>query len=412
MSFTFLHAADLHLGSPFTGLALRDETLAQRFAKASRDAFSNLVSRAIEEHVSFVVIAGDIYDGEWKDTSIGLFFNREIARLDRAGILVFVLKGNHDAESVVTRAISLPGNVFQFPTKPKTVRIEELEVALHGRSFSDRAMTENIVLDYPDPVPGWFNIGVLHTSCEGRPGHANYAPCAVSQLKSLDYQYWALGHVHEYEELAWDPWIVFPGNLQGRSIRECGPKGAVLVDVADGRVAAVRRLIVDQARWAVVAVDLNGISEGSEALQKIEDDIRPATEEAEGRLLAVRVHLTRAAALNHAIKADPRSFSDEVQAAADRCGEDVWVESLRIEAAETPVFTSSSDAVGSLDLDAAVTPLLSDPALRKNAADLIAEITAKLPRGLHTNDPPLLDDLDGLLNDARSLVLGRVSPER
>jgi DNA repair protein SbcD/Mre11 len=220
------------------------------------------------------------------------------------------------------------------------------------------------------------------------------------------------GHVHEYEELAWDPWIVFPGNLQGRSIRECGPKGAVLVDVTDGRVAAVRRLIVDQARWAVVAVDLDGISEGSEALQKIEDEIRPATEQAEGRLVAVRVHLTRAAALNHAIKADPRSFSDEVQAAADRCGEDVWVEGLRIEAAETPVFTSSSNAVGSLDLDAAVTPLFSDPALRKNAADLIAEITAKLPRGLHTNDPPLPDDLDGLLNDARSLVLGRVSPER
>ena len=237
--------------------------------------------------MSFVVIAGDIYDGEWKDTSIGLFFNREIARLDRAGIQVFVLKGNHDAESVVTRAISLPGNVFQFPTKPKTVRIEELEVALHGRSFSDRAVTENIVLDYPDPVPGWFNIGVLHTSCEGRPGHANYAPCTVSQLKSLGYQYWALGHVHEYEELAWDPWIVFPGNLQGRSIRECGPKGAVLVDVDDGRVTAVRRLIVDQARWAVVSVNLDGISEGAEALRKIEDEIRP--EQAEGRLLAVRV---------------------------------------------------------------------------------------------------------------------------
>jgi DNA repair protein SbcD/Mre11 len=412
MSFTFLHAADLHLGSPFTGLALRDETLAQRFAKASRDAFSNLVSRALEEQVSFVVIAGDIYDGEWKDTSIGLFFNREIARLDRAGIRVFVLKGNHDAESVVTRAISLPGNVFQFPTKSKTVRIEELEVALHGRSFSDRAVTENIVLDYPDPVPGWFNIGVLHTSCEGRPGHANYAPCTVSQLKSLGYQYWALGHVHEYEVLAWDPWIVFPGNLQGRSIRECGPKGAVFVDVDDGRVTAVRRLIVDQARWAVVAVNLDGISEGGEALRKIEDEIRPATEQAEGRLLAVRVQLTRAAALHDVLKADRQNFADEVQAAADRCREDVWVESLRIEAPDTPVPTSSGAPVGSLDLDVALTPLLSDPALRKSAADLIAEITAKLPRGLHTNDLPLADDLDAILQDARSLVLGRVSPER
>jgi hypothetical protein len=128
--------------------------------------------------------------------------------------------------------------------------------------------------------------------------------------------------------------------------------------------------------------------------------------------LKVRVHLKRTAALHHVLKADPRSFSDEVQAAADRCGEDVWVESLRIEALETLVSASSIDAAGSLDLDAALTPLLSDPGLRKNAADLIMEITAKLPRGLHTNDLPLSDDLDGLLNDARSLVLGRVLPER
>jgi exonuclease SbcD len=412
MSFTFLHAADLHLGSPFTGLALRDETLARRFAKASRDALSQLVVHAIEDKVAFVIIAGDIYDGEWKDTSIGLFFNREMARLERAGIQVLVLKGNHDAESVVTKTISLPGNVFQFPTKPTTFRIEELEVALHGQSFSDRAMTENIVLNYPDPVPGWFNIGVLHTSCDGRVGHANYAPCTVSQLKSLEYQYWALGHVHEYEELAWDPWIVFPGNLQGRSIRECGPKGAVLVDVDDGHVIEVRRLIVDQARWAVVTVNLDGISEGAQALRAIEDEIRPAAEQAGGRLLALRVQLKGTAGLHHSLKGDPQSFSAEVQAAADRCAEDMWVESVRIEPLESPILTSSSEAVASLDLDAALTPLLSDPALRTSAADLIAEITAKLPRSVHTNDPPLGDDLDTLLNDARALVLGRAVPER
>jgi DNA repair protein SbcD/Mre11 len=233
-------------------------------------------------------------------------------------------------------------------------------------------VTENIVLDCPDPVPGWFNIGVLHTSCDGRPGHANYAPCTVSQLKSLEYQYWALGHVHEFEELAWDPWIVFPGNLQGRSIRECGPKGAVLVDVTDGRVTTVRRLIVDQARWAVVAVNLEGISEESEALRKIEDEIRPATEQAGGRLLALRVHLKGAAALHQSLKADPRSFSDEVQAAADRCAEDVWLEGLRIETLEPPAIISSSDAISALDLDAVLTPLLSDAVLRANAADLIA----------------------------------------
>src|SRR5665213_170591 len=108
MAFSFLHAADLHLGSPFTGLALKDEGLAKQFVTASRDAFSDLVTRAIEAKVAFVVIAGDVYDGEWKDTSIGLFFNREVARLERAGIPTFLLRGNHDAESIVTKSVTLP----------------------------------------------------------------------------------------------------------------------------------------------------------------------------------------------------------------------------------------------------------------------------------------------------------------
>ena len=412
MSFTFLHAADLHLGSPFTGLALRNEELALRFAKASRDAFSDLVSRAIETNVAFVVIAGDVYDGDWKDTSIGLFFNREIARLDRAGIRVFLLKGNHDAESVITRAISLSEGVFQFPaTKTMTFRIDELNVALHGRSFPNRAVTENYVLAYPDPVPGWFNIGVLHTSCDGRPGHETYAPCTVGQLKSLGYQYWALGHVHEFEELAWDPWIVFPGNLQGRSVRECGPKGAVLVDVADGHVTGVRRLIVDHARWAVVTINLDGVSDESAALRKVEDQIRPAKEQAGNRLLAIRVLLEGTDAMHHSLKADPRRFSDEVQAAAHRCGEDVWLESLRIETLDRPTVISSNDAITSLDLAATLTALQSDSDLRSSAASLIADITAKLPRGPHTNEAQLTSNLDALLIDARALVLGRATQE-
>src|SRR5690348_10622729 len=132
MNFQFIHAADLHLGSPFVGLALHDEEIAKRFSYANREAFSDLIARAVDLKVAFVVIAGDVYDGDWKDTSIGLFFNRELARLDRAGIPVFLVKGNHDAESVITKAISLPQSVQVFPSaKAKTFQIEDIEVALH-----------------------------------------------------------------------------------------------------------------------------------------------------------------------------------------------------------------------------------------------------------------------------------------
>jgi len=235
-SFRFVHAADLHLGSQFRGLAVNDPEIAERFANAVRSAFSSLVLRAIDEKVDFVVLAGDIYDGDWKDNTIGLFFNREVARLHRADIPVFLLKGNHDAESVVTRSISLPDTVRDFGIRrPTTFQIEHLSVALHGQGFADRAANENLALTYPQPVAGWFNIGVLHTSLTGRPPHANYAPCSVEDLRSRGYDYWALGHVHDYEVVSQAPAIVFPGIIQGRNIREAGPKGAVIVSVEDRR---------------------------------------------------------------------------------------------------------------------------------------------------------------------------------
>lgn len=406
--FSFLHAADLHLGSPFTGLSMRDAEIARRFAAAGREAFSDLVSRAVDEHVDFVVLAGDIYDGEWRDASIGLFFNREVARLDRAGIPVYLVKGNHDAESVVTKNISLPVNVIQFPVaRPKTERIERLKVALHGRSFPDRAVDENYALTYPDPVPGWFNIGVLHTSCDGRPGHSNYAPCTVQDMAMRGYQYWALGHSHAYEELATDPWIVFPGNLQGRNVRELGAKGAVLVDVVDGSIKSVRRMIVDHARWALVETILDGVADESELLRRIEEDVRGAATDVGSRLLAVRIRLRGTTPLHNRLVSDRQRFSDEVQAAAHRCHEDIWVEQVVYETADTERPRTDGDALATLDPAALLEGLEQDAGLRARAAEEMAGILAKLPAGASSQEC-LAGDLDAYLAEARALVLGRV----
>ena len=408
MRFTFLHAADLHLGSPLTGLSLKDPEVARRFAAASREAFSDLVTQAISANVAFVIVAGDVYDGEWRDTSIGLFFNREVARLDRAGIPLFLLKGNHDAESVVTKTISLPDSVSQFPTsRPGTFRIEDLKVALHGRGFPDRAVPENYALGYPDPVPGWVNVGVLHTSCDGRPGHAVYAPCTVQDLASRGYQYWALGHVHDYEELSRDPWIVYPGNLQGRSIRECGPKGAVLVDVADGHVVRTTRLILDRARWAIATVDLTDVEDEAGALRRIEQAIGPEAEAADGRLLALRVRLTGSTPLHGQIAADPRRMADEIQAAANRVHEDIWIERLRVETQDPR--PAAEGALASLDLAALLEGLDQDPAFQAKAAELVAGIAGKLPGGMAADEAPLAADLGALLDEAQAMLVARAT---
>jgi DNA repair exonuclease SbcCD nuclease subunit len=239
--FRFLHAADIHLDSPLTGLSRYEGLPAEEVRSATRAAFDNLIDYGCKELVDFIVIAGDVFDGDWRDMGTGLYFARAMGRLEQAGIPVFLLQGNHDAASVVTRSLPWPANVHRFGARaPQTFRLEHLGVALHGWSFAHQTAPDNLALRYPAAEAGAFNIGVLHTSLSGRPGHARYAPCEIADLKARGYDYWALGHVHTFEQVCDDPAVVFPGNLQGRNIRETGPKGAVLVEVQDRAIARSR----------------------------------------------------------------------------------------------------------------------------------------------------------------------------
>jgi DNA repair protein SbcD/Mre11 len=404
--FSFIHAADLHLGSPLAGLAARDAELARRLASAGRQAFEDLVSRAIERAVAFVVVAGDVYDGDWADTTIGLFFARQVARLDRAGIPTILVRGNHDAESVITRALTLPPSVHVFPSnRAGTLRLDDLRVALHGRSFQGRAVEENLSLTYPAAVPGWFNLGILHTSCTGHAAHETYAPCSIADLAARGYDYWALGHIHEYAELSRDPWIVFPGNLQGRSVRECGEKGAVVVDVADGRVTGVTRLALDRARFEQVTVDLAGAADIRAVLEAAEAALRPLAALAATRLILVRVHLTGVTPAHDTLSADRDAVTAEIQAAAHRMHEDIWLERLKI---ETHRPRASVEPAGpAIDPAALLADLDRDPDFRARARAALAEIGGRMPATVAA-EADLEAEFDALCAEAEALILGRL----
>lgn len=405
-AFSFIHAADLHLGSPLSGLAARDADLARRLASAGRQAFEDLITRAIERQVAFVVVAGDVYDGDWVDATIGLFFARQVARLDRAGIPTILVRGNHDAESVISRAITLPPSVHVFPsTRAGTYRIEALRVALHGRSFPDRAVAENLALTYPAAVPGWFNLGILHTSCTGHAAHETYAPCSVADLAARGYDYWALGHIHEYAALSRDPWIVFPGNLQGRSVRECGEKGAVLVEVADGRVAGITRLALDRARFEQVFVDLADAADIRAALEAVEVALRPLAALATSRLLLVRVHLTGVTRAHDALAADREGVTAEIQAAAHRLHEDIWLERVKIETRRPRAVLEPAGPA--IDPAALLADLDRDPEFRARARAALAEIAGRMPSAVAA-EADLEMELDALCAEAEALILGRL----
>ena len=404
MDFTFLHCADLHLGSPLLGLSLKDEGIARRFAQASRAAFSDLITAAIAQRVAFVVIAGDVYDGEWKDTAIGLFFARELSRLHREQIPVFIIHGNHDAKNVVTSAIPLPDNVTTFPVKrARTHKLEALRVAIHGRSFLEREETENWSGAYPDPVAGFFNIGMLHTSCDGKPGHASYAPCSSQDLVARGYDYWALGHVHQFEVLNEYPHIVYPGNLQGRSIRECGPKGAVFVDVQDGRVRELRRIITDHARWAEVVVDASAHDDKDALLRAVAEAFRPVASEAEGKLVAARLRLTGATALHRTLIADHGGFAVDALAAAQQSAEDIWIEKLRIDTRD--LAQAGGEDLADVDLDALLAGGDAQALLLKLGEDMEMLRSKSSGAGLALE----MDEAPAFMAQARALLLDRAA---
>lgn len=406
-SFRFIHAADLHLGSPFQGLALKDAAIAELFIEASRRAFSGLVDQAVERKVDFFIVAGDVYDGDWKDNKIGLFFNREVARLERADIPVFLLKGNHDAESVITKTITLPKNVSEFPVnKPGSFKLDHLKVALHGQGFAERSAVDNLALAYPKPEAGWFNIGVLHTSLTGREPHAPYAPCSVEDLRSRGYDYWALGHVHDFEIVAADPLVVFPGNLQGRSIREQGAKGAVLVTVEDGRITH-ERIITDSARFAELVVAVEPDDNIPAILRRIENALEDVVERMEGRPLALRIRLTGKSRFRNEVMARAEDFRDEVQAACHRSHQDIWLEKLevRLELATNGAHV----ATDMLGLEGLIPMGGFAPELLADANTKIAEITARLPGGIGAGDLALGEDAEALLAEARDLLLSRAA---
>jgi len=353
-SFRFVHTADIHLDSPLKGLSGHEGRVADRIRTATREAFDNLIGQTIDEEADFIIIAGDLFDGEWRDYHTGLFFASQMGRLAKAGIPAFVLYGNHDAESQITRRLELPDNVHAFSTrKPQTFTVEELPVVLHGQSFRQRDVTDNLVPAYPEPTARMFNIGVLHTGLGGMGGHANYAPCALDELVNKGYHYWALGHVHQASVLHQRPHVVFPGNLQGRHIRETGPKGAYLVTVEEGEVAELALLHADVVRWAVIPVAVEGCGRMMDVVDVVRDSIEEAVgSNADGRLVACRIQLHGRTAIHEHLIASAEHLLAEARAAALGLGDEVaWVERVVVAtepALDRATLAAREDAVGEL----------------------------------------------------------------
>ncbi|NTU42800.1 MAG: DNA repair exonuclease [Nitrospirales bacterium] len=416
--FKFIHTADIHLDSPLRGLSRYEGAPVEQVRAASRQAFGNMVRLAIDEKVSFVLISGDLFDGDWKDYNTALFLSKEMSRLREQGIQVFIISGNHDATSQISRTLRMPENVTKLSTsRPQSIVMEEIGVAIHGQGFASRSVTDDLASAYPQAISGFFNIGMLHTSLTGREGHEPYAPCKVETLLSKNYDYWALGHVHKREVVYEEPWIVFPGNIQGRHIGEAGPKGCSLVTVADGRVLSVGHVDTDLLRWVLCPIDAAGADTAEAVVERVCSVIGSAAEDNGNLPLAVRLVISGRCKAHGDIAQDQEKWVNEIRAAAaDLTGGAVWIEKVRIGTGQ-PVGPEAG-----MEADDALADLLRCSETITVSGDLPASfiddfngLKAKLPTELFQGEDSLDLEEPGrvrqLIEDAAQMVVSRLLSE-
>jgi DNA repair exonuclease SbcCD nuclease subunit len=411
------------LDSPLQKLDRYDNAPAEQIRGATRHALRNLVNLAIESDVDLVVIAGDLYDGDWHDQNTGLAFVEQAARLTHAKIPLLVIRGNHDAQNQMTASLPLPKNpdgseIMLDASKPETRILQDLGIAVHGQSFRTRSVKTNLAAKYPPPVSGLFNLGMLHTGLEGETDHADYAPCSAAELTDKGYDYWALGHVHTRSTytLEGGPPIVFSGNPQGRHMREQDEKGCILINVDASNRCQYHFEPLDVVRWKECKLETHSLAHRDEVCDAYQDWITGAIEEAEGRLLVTRVRLEGVCPIHQELHRFQERLRSELQAISISAGAgQVWLEDLRLKTNPPTDSTRPIDTEGPAgSLATVLTDLRNDAELGQLLESELAPLHKQLNRGLKADASSQtfsFDDRDWvkeLLDSAAADVFGRL----
>ncbi len=402
MPFRFIHTADLHLDSPLQSLALRDPELAELVGTATRRAFETIIGLCLDERVDALMIAGDLYDSGQTSMKTALFLAAGLRRLSEAGIAVFIIRGNHDAASRITRELSLPDGITVFGGRAGVVTPEraagQIPVAVHGISFARPAAPESLVPRFRPPVPDAWNTGLLHTSLGGAPGHDPYAPCSVAELVATGFDYWCLGHIHRREVHHRSPYVVMPGMPQGRDIGETGEKSVTLVHVDDHGDATVETRSTGFTRFERVAVALDRAATWQDFNRLVARALETVVDSSGSEQLIVRLELRGTPELAWNLRRDPDHALAQAQAQADALGR-IRIEKLEFGLASTPAPAGPVTDLGRMMR----TPIADVPALHARAHDLAEQISTALPREAR--------DALGATGEARTAILERLAAE-
>lgn len=412
--YRFVHTADIHLDSPLRSLALRDAELAELIGNATRRAFVRIVDLCLDEQVDALMIAGDLYDGDQTSMKTARFLAEQLRRLHEAGIRVFIIRGNHDAIARITKELVLPESVKLFSGRAEAVEVDRAHggfpIVIHGLSFAQPHAPESLLGKYRPVVDGAVNIGMLHTSLGGAPGHDLYAPCSLAELQATGFDYWALGHVHKRSVVEERGAVVMPGMPQGRDINEAGAKSVTLVAIDDDRSVHIEQRYTSIAQFERVAVDATGLEDWRDLVVAVTRALEKERDAVRSEHLVARLQVTGASPLAWRLRRDADLLKTEADQRASVIGAS-WVEKLEI-ACHLPGqrVESSGDPLSELHR------LIGDDILGSDAfqAELVGmaeELRAQLPQecrdAFGSDEASFRDALTRLARDGAEDVMAR-----
>ncbi len=412
----FVHAADLHLDSPFK--QIRNEApphVAETLHAATFTAWRKIVDLCINEQVDALLVAGDIYDGADRSLRAQREFISGLEELHDEGIRSFVCHGNHDPLDGWEAKLKYPDSCHRFDKEWKSKPEWESEpvfasdhsrVVVTGISYPEQKVIDNLVADLVVP-PGPFQIGLLHANVDRDDKHGAYAPCSIDDLRGKGIDYWALGHVHTRKVLRKsEPTVIYPGNPQGRHPNERGPRGVYVVEVADDRSVHPRFVAVDVVRWEQIKLGIGGLQSEQDLLDALPRLVDERLQEADGRPLVLRINLHGRGPLHAPLR--HRGFiedlREQINAAFETRDPFAWCE--RIADRTAPEIDRDARATGAdfvAELLQLSTAAQADPAqLDKLASELDPLYDNQRFRFLREERP---EDLAGLLREAEAIVL-------
>ncbi len=382
-AYRFVHAADIHLDSPLRSLALRDPDLASLIGNATRRAFVRVVDLCLDEQVDALLLAGDLYDGDQTSMKTARFLAEQLRRLSEAGIRTFIIRGNHDASSRITKELIFPDSVKVFGGRAEAVTVEretgDFPVVIHGLSFTHPQAPESLTGKYKAPVQDAVNIGLMHTSLGGAPGHDVYAPCSLADLQRTGFQYWALGHVHQRMVAEGPCTVVMPGIPQGRDVNEAGAKSATLVTIRDDRTLQAEERFTSLAQFERVNIDVTGCEDWRDLAGRISYSLELARRGIPSDHLVARLHLSGTTPLAWRIRRDIDLLTAESQDRASVIGA-CWVEKLETSCQPPRPVTAEEPSDPLLELRRLIVgEVLDSNAFQTELSTAADELRKKLP---------------------------------